>query len=95
MVTDNFTATDRYVAGVDPAGWRPIETAPRNGTRVLVWRPRESDDHVAHAGVDHWRDDNAGGGSGSWYRSRRYQQPTHWMPLPAPPTLPTPEPSHD
>ncbi len=82
------------------AGWRPIETAPKDGTRVLVWRPRESGDHIAHAGVDHWRDDNAGGGSGSWYRSRRYQQPTHWMPLPTPPqggeapTL-TPEPSHD
>lgn len=83
-------SADRYGAGVDAAGWRPIETAPRDGTRVLVWRPRESDDHVAHAGVDHWRDDNAGGGSGSWYRSRRYQQPTHWMPLPAPPSLPTP-----
>lgn len=77
---------DRYGTGADPAGWRPIETAPKDGTVVLVWRPRESDDHVAHAAVDHWRSyEIGGGGSGSWYRSRRYQQPTHWMPLPATP----------
>jgi len=59
--------------------WQPIETAPRDDRRILVWRPDEKDGHhFAHAGVDYWR-------LNGWYLSRRYQQPTHWMPLPAPP----------
>lgn len=60
--------------------WQPIETAPKNGATLLVWRPSEGEHYPAHVGVDLWSDK-------SWYRSRRYQQPTHWMPLPAPPAL--------
>ena len=58
--------------------WLPIETAPRDGTKILVWRPRESNDYEAHADVDAWM-------GKSWWHSRRAQQPTHWMPLPMPP----------
>jgi len=60
--------------------WQPIETAPRDDTLVLVYRPREDADHPAHVGVDKWRVV-----SRCWYYSRRDQQPTHWMPLPDPP----------
>ncbi len=59
--------------------WQPIETAPKDGTHILVWRPDEGDrKHKAHAGICYWR-------KNCWYTSRRYQQPTHWKPLPAPP----------
>ncbi|MDB5656127.1 MAG: hypothetical protein JWQ94_3740 [Tardiphaga sp.] len=58
--------------------WQPIETAPKDGSTVLVWRPSEGEHYLAHVGVDFWSDK-------SWYRSRRSQQPTHWQPLPAPP----------
>ena len=62
--------------------WRAIEEAPKDGTYVLVWRPDEGDcHHEAHAGIDTWT-------GRSWYRSRLNQQPTHFMPLPAPPSRP-------
>lgn len=63
--------------------WQPIETAPRDGTRILVWRPREGDEYDAHAAADYWSDK-------SWYQSRRCQQPTHWMPLPPAPVTKDP-----
>lgn len=59
-------------------GWQAISSAPKDGATVLVWRPQESPDYPAHVGIDFWKDN-------SWWRSRRYQQPTHWMPLPAQP----------
>lgn len=57
----------------------PISTAPTDRTRVLVWRPDEGDgEHIAHWGVDYFW-------NGVWQKSRRGQQPTHWMPLPGAP----------
>ena len=59
--------------------WQPIETAPRDGTTILVWRKYEySYDHL-RMGLDRYVD-------GIWRFSRRDMQPTHWMPLPDPPT---------
>ena len=76
---------DRLTAEIErlraASQWQPIETAPKDGTKVLVWRPYEDKDHEAHCGVDRWSDV-----SGSWWNSRRYQQPTQWQPLPSPPT---------
>lgn len=68
---------DPTSAPVNP-GWQPISAAPKDGTTVLVWRPSEGEHYPAHVGVDFWSNK-------SWYRSRRHQQPTHWMPLPPAP----------
>jgi len=58
------------------SGWQPIETAPSDGTDVLVYRPDERDGGFdAHVGVDYYK-------NGTWWHSRRDQQPTHWRPLP-------------
>jgi len=75
--------------------WLPIETAPKDGTHVLVYGPNWMPAHVAVtwwclsllAGkkselsrvpqvVDYWT-------SGKGFRLDF--EPTHWMPLPAPP----------
>lgn len=60
--------------------WQPIETAPKDGSYVLVW---------AESGHEFARWFRAGE---CWIRAEDMQNlwgedaPTHWMPLPAPPS---------
>ena len=58
-------------------GWRPIETAPRDGTGVLA--------NTAGLGrvVAYWHDEESQWGTGLGYLDR--DAPTHWMPIPLPP----------
>jgi len=63
--------------------WQPIETAPKDGTNILVFEnDNESDAEVMIA--------NYYGGNGHWsisWDDRGIEiNPTHWMPLPKPPT---------
>jgi hypothetical protein len=57
--------------------WQPIETASKDGTRVLVYNP--SDRWVVTA----WHDEK--GWTACDSMGGRRINPTHWMPLPAPP----------
>lgn len=85
----------------DETGWRPIETAPRDGTAVLVNSHMHSND--VHGYVP-WKDIgvliawwDGSGWEGCFmedgtadtegYSSQFFQtvRPTHWMPLPPPP----------
>ena len=60
--------------------WNPdMVAAPKDGTRILVWRQNEPGREHLRMGIDYWKP-----GVG-WYRSRRDMHPTHWMHLPAPP----------
>ena len=71
---------------LDP--WQPIETAPKDVTEVLVW---EMLPHLASWGNDdnfpdedpQWFDNSYDGYSIGY--SSCPLNPTHWMPLPAPP----------
>jgi uncharacterized protein DUF551 len=68
-----------------PQGWQPIEMAPKDGTKVLVYCPPGIAGGVR---VDAWLAclaDGSGELSDAWYCSSFSNQPTHWMPLPAPP----------
>ena len=60
--------------------WQPIETAPKDGTEVLLCEPLSGGYHFIVVGA-FWRqlDWITGGG--------RQVDPTHWMPLPAPPEI--------
>lgn len=53
--------------------WQPIETAPRDGTWILVYVNGTVTNAFFYLG--HWDDGD--------YFSR--MEPTHWMPLPEPP----------
>jgi hypothetical protein len=75
--------------------WKPISTAPRDGTRILLATtncPRVEIGHCAEDG--HWVDDSseAEGLQGMWFTTdRKYAAgPTHWAPLPEGPVT-----SHD
>jgi hypothetical protein len=76
--------------------WQPIETAPRDGTDVLLYVPRPSRYpeliYPPIQCVGHWRDDLADG----WWRLSYVEgyeydtelnnyHPTHWQPLPTAP----------
>lgn len=90
-------AIKRVIAKLDAAlravgvaeQWRPIETAPRDGTPLWLVEPGESFGlTVAHQYQGMWLHDSFGGDR--WEEVRGgiapVRQPTHWMPLPAPPT---------
>lgn len=79
---DGITESEiEWAMNADTMRWSLISTAPRDGTSILVWRPREDDDNPAGVGIDHWSQRYE-----DWYRSRPGQRPTHWMPLPGEPT---------
>jgi hypothetical protein len=72
--------------------WRPIETAPKDGTRVLGWFPQrgngfqiavtyfENEERFSYGKRTHTLQ--------YWYSSgflNLHQEPSHWMPLPEAP----------
>ena len=72
--------------------WQPIETAPKDGTRILLYGSYQWEDYedrkesgiiVGYFRLCDWNDDD----NGSWVAVNAnpytdYVQPTHWMPLP-------------
>lgn len=85
----------------DESGWRPIETAPKDGTEVLVatvdwvatasWdaehEPVSRDEDGNELDYDQWTWEGAWLGDGlNSDESPIVYDPTHWMPLPAPPS---------
>ncbi len=73
--------------------WQDIETAPRDGTRVLVCTPEGYVYIASWASERLWDDENEGGtwmvfDCEDYYYSialKGERSPTHWMPLPPPP----------
>lgn len=56
--------------------WRPIETAPKDGSDILVFHPESREQFVVF-----WQERR-------WYFSPNgalKDDPSHWMPLPEPP----------
>lgn len=72
--------------------WHPIETAPKDGTHVLLYRrnPRAASYDEAWWRLDTFVNEYEWGGASWSYPT--LDQPTHWMPLPPPPDDSSPEP---
>jgi len=81
--SDMVKAAARIMASTpSPEGqtWQPIETAPKDGRRVLVmWEYWSSEPFVAYFKHGRWNGEVA-------LSECSDDGPTHWMPLPSPPT---------
>ena len=62
--------------------WRPIETAPKDGEPVLIACDRTGSIRWAVWSGGMWRDGQVVAGG----RASGVPKPTHWQPLPLPPT---------
>lgn len=65
--------------------WQPIETAPKDGTTVIAFRPTDP----PHVEGMYWATYD-GTDEGAWHwtydgDAPSSNQPTHWMPLPKAP----------
>jgi hypothetical protein len=71
-------------------GWRPIETAPKDGSYIIGYHPPPSPQEFegpTSVVVVHWQD-RTGGGFWAYKRKDNFAPLytiTHWMPLPKPP----------
>jgi len=63
-----------------PEQWQPIETAPRDGTWILGYETFLDDHHPCQR-IVYWSKDR-----GCWFDDEYDFAPTHWMPLPDPPS---------
>ena len=69
-----------------PIGWLPITTAPKDGRFVLLFSPDSDGDPF----IGQWRDHAEYPDGGAWWEREGSgfaidADPSHWMPLPAPP----------
>jgi hypothetical protein len=74
----------------ETTGWQPIETAPKDGTEILIWdgtwvhtTVRVFNDWLGSSGGVPFFDDD--GSDREYAPGHLYLAPTHWMPLPEPP----------
>lgn len=69
--------------------WQTIDSAPKDGTRVLLGRFKPGCKHHGRMAVDWYRrpGDNAGFIGFGRFNATHWPA-THWMPLPTPPETP-------
>jgi hypothetical protein len=69
--------------------WQPIVTAPRDGSRILLWYPstREDAGVAAEGFFDVLFDGVWMVSRGSSHVDRQVRKPTHWMPMPDGPAV--------
>ncbi|MGZ8258585.1 MAG: DUF551 domain-containing protein [Methylotenera sp.] len=60
--------------------WQSIDTAPKDGTEILI-----CSGIIYDVGICYWRDDNVMTGW-TWGCEKAFNNPSHWMPLPSPPS---------
>lgn len=61
--------------------WQPIETAPKDGRLILIAKEDATNWHNVF--VAYWDDETV---EFKFHREGYVRNPTHWMPLPPPPT---------
>lgn len=69
--------------------WRPIETAPKDGTRILLFST-DARFEYSYVGVGFWADETEDEAEAGWRIPGEFRIPTSvsaecWQPLPPPP----------
>jgi hypothetical protein len=82
---ENIALREHVVGANVGAGWQPIETAPKDGAHVLVGRVGVSPARAWFEG-DRWWMHGCGPNSRNVADLTGRFAPTHWMPLPEPPS---------
>lgn len=101
LTADDFAAMlDDHEAAVGKEGWRAMESAPKDGTVIDVWRPEGGRDTVYWGLPPHECGEMGQYCDSDWHRirapgwvcstfgeflGRKHAPFTHWMPLPAAP----------
>lgn len=65
--------------------WQPIETAPKDGTRILAFYPKEEENYKILSVALIYRKWRLCPDGGYDFEFEIVGDPTHWMPLPNPP----------
>lgn len=61
--------------------WQQIDTAPKDGTLILLWCEKATEPSLARFDNGYWRNNHYGEREMYWH----FSNPTHWMPLPPAP----------
>lgn len=81
--------SSRNVEGMTSDGWRPIDTAPKDGTKILLgYFPKPTYDGssvMKSCEVAFWHSGHQKWCGRALLNAEGYFSPTHWMPLPEPP----------
>jgi hypothetical protein len=89
---DHFTAAPRATGETTVEAWQPIETAPKDGSAILVYGPELLREVNGHCAVVRWQTNEYS--TVPWWtisdgkfgpHDLRGPSPTDWQPLPAPP----------
>lgn len=79
---ENWQAVaDAVIQEYEARRWKPIESAPKDGTRILIAIPAFNE-WPAMVGISHFY--KKGRAAGYWWDFAGLT-PTHWTPIPAPP----------
>lgn len=77
-VVDDLAACEAELANEHKKNqWKPIETAPKDGTKILVWCPSAHGLDELYAVCAYHED--------AGFCVCELREPTHWQPLPQPP----------
>jgi len=66
-----------YLYAEPLSDWQPIETAPKDGSEIIMFA-------MGDIGICYWSDKVNGW---TWGLGKYFNSPTHWMPLPKQPTV--------
>jgi hypothetical protein len=81
---DEITRMRGQLIPMQTAGWQPIESAPRDGTRILVWPAWGALCAGTRAEVVLWTVSARRGGRWECHGGMIPVEPTHWMDLDRP-----------